>query len=377
MGSAGVTARQADRNPCGQPRYPASANTLGGLVERLVATLLWRTARPACAMPKRHGNLIERIASLENLRDAYVKTARGHRNTWGYLEFKEYAGANLLAMREQLLDHAWVQNEYRQFTVLEPKPRLISALDFKDRLVQHALVNVIGPIFGAGLLPYTFACRRGLGSHAGVRHIQAAMRSTGATHFMKTDYSKFFPSIDRPRLHWMIERKIKCRGALSLVRSMIPQTGLGLPIGSLTSQLFANVYAGHVDRFIHFELGARHWARYMDDIVVLSSNPYELRAWFADIEEFSQRRLGLSISKWQVSPISRGINFLGFRIWPRHKLLRKSSVISAKRKIARYTRHGDALALSAFIAAWRGHAAHADTCNLFSHLEQRYGISIH
>ena len=86
---------------------------------------------------------------------------------------------------------------------------------------------------------------------------------------------------------------------------------------------------------------------------------------------------GLGISHWQVSPISRGINFLGYRIWPRHKLLRKSSVTRAKRKIDRYVRHGDSESLHRFIASWRGHAAHADTCHLFNHLESRYGLPRH
>lgn len=325
-------------------------------------------------MPKRHGNLIGRIADIDNLRRAYEQTARGKRMTWGFLEFKEYAAANLRNIREQLLDGAWRQGEFRQFMVYEPKPRLISALDFGDRLVQHALVNVIGPIFEAGLLPHTTACRKGLGTHAGVRRVQSLLRSTQATHFLKTDYSKFFPSVDRARLHYLIRRKIKCPQTLALIGEMVPPTGLGLPIGSLTSQLFANVYGNVIDRFIHFELCAPYWTRYMDDVVILSSNPYELRAWFEQIEQVSAERLGLRISKWQVSPVSCGINFLGFRIWPRHKLLRKQSVVGAKRKIVRYQRHRDDAALGRFVAAWRGHAAHADTCNLFNHLENRYGI---
>jgi retron-type reverse transcriptase len=336
---------------------------------------LWRTARPAFAMSKRHGNLIEQIADIGNLSDAYYKTSKGKRQTWGFLEFKEYSAKNLLTIQEKLMDGAWEQGEYRHFTVYEPKPRLISALDFKDRLVQHALVNVIGPIFDATLMPYTFACRKGMGTHAGVKHIQAELRRTQATHFLKTDYSKFFPSIDREILHGLIERKIKCRRTLDLIAKIVPPTGCGLPIGSLTSQLFANIYGGVIDRHIHFGLGARHWARYMDDIVILSSNPYELRHWFESIEQASKEHLGLGISKWQVSPINQGINFLGFRIWPRHKLLRKRSVIGAKRKIKRYLKHGNQESLGKFIASWRGHAAHADTCNLFNHLEKNYGIN--
>lgn len=328
-------------------------------------------------MTKRHANLIEKIADIDNLRIAYDKTAKGKRSTFGYLEFKEYALKNLLTIQEQLLDGAWVQGPYRQFTVYEPKPRLISALEFKDRLTQHALVNIIGPIFEASLLPYTFACRQGMGTHAGVRHVQSQMRKTGATHFLKTDYSRFFPSIDRSILHRLIERKIKCKKTLQTIRAMVPNTGKGLPIGSLTSQLFANVYGGVIDRFIHFELGARKWARYMDDIVILSSNPYELREWYEKIEQKSKDSLGLGISKWQISPVNRGVNFLGYRIWPRHKLLRKNSVIRAKRKIKKYLLHGDKESLDRFIGSWRGHAGHADTCHLFNYLENTYAIKCH
>jgi len=328
-------------------------------------------------MGKKYKRLIEQVADIDNLRLAYANTARAKRMTWGYLEFKEYAESNLRLLRDEILSGAWVQGEYRQFTVYEPKARLISALDFKDRLAQHALVNVIGPIFERTLLPGTYACRPGMGTHAGVRHVQSGLRRTGATHFLKTDYSKFFPSVNLAVLHELIERKISCRATNELIAAMVPRTGFGLPIGSLTSQLFANVYGGETDRFIHFKLGAKEWTRYMDDIVILSSNPYELRDWFEDIQQFSLDRLGMRISHWHVAPIQRGINFLGYRIWPRHKLLRKQSVTTAKRKIVHYTKHGNTEALTKFTASWRGHAAHADTCNLFNHLKDQYGISCH
>lgn len=328
-------------------------------------------------MPKRHNHLIERIADMGNLREAYEKTARGKRQTGGYLEFKEFAQLNLCTLREQLLSGVWTQGAGYTFTVHEPKERLISALGFKDRVAQHALVNVVGPIFEAGLLPYTFACRAGMGTHAGVRHVQAGLRHTGATYFLKTDFRRFFASIDRARLHRVIGRRIKCRKTLDLIAAMVPPDGFGLPIGSLTSQLFANVYGGVVDRFIHFELGAKVWARYMDDVVILSSNPYELREWFGRIEAFSAQQLGLAVSRWQIAPVSHGINFLGFRIWPRHKLLRKQSVVRAKRKIARCVRNADHAGLARFVGAWRGHAMHADVCHLFNHLEGRYGVRLH
>lgn len=327
-------------------------------------------------MGKKYKHLIEQIADIDNLRCAFARTSAGKRLTWGYLEFKEYAELNLAKLRDEILAGTWKQGGFRQFTVYEPKARIISALEFKDRVAQHALVAIIGPIFEATLLPGTFACRSGMGTHAGVRHVQSALRRTGATHFLKTDFSKFFYSIDRAVLHGLIRKKISCPRTLALIEAMLPATGVGIPIGSLTSQLFANVYGGVIDRFIHFELGAREWTRYMDDIVILSSNPYELRDWFEDIKTISADKLGLGISHWQVSPVTHGINFLGYRIWPRHKLLRKASVTSAKRKIARYTKYGETEALTKFVASWRGHAAHADTCNLFNHLKATHGIQL-
>lgn len=328
-------------------------------------------------MPKTHNNLIERIADMDNLRLAYAKTARGKRDTFAYLEFKEFAGVNLARLREELLDDAWEQGACRNFVVYEPKRREISALDFKDRIAQHAVINVIGPILDKALLPYTFGCREGKGTHAGVRHIQARMRQTGHTHYLKTDYSKFFPSIVCRVLHRQLDRQIHCRSTRRVLRSMIPEDKIGLGIGYLTSQICANTYGDLIDRFIHFTLGARHWARYMDDIVILSSNPYELRHWFEDIEAFSREEMQLKISHWHINPVSRGINYLGYRIWPRHKLLRKDSVTRAKRKIRHYINKGDDDALAHFIPSWLGHAKFADTCNLLNHLEKTYGIRTH
>lgn len=328
-------------------------------------------------MVKKHRHLIEQIADIDNLRDAYRKTSSGKKMTFGYLEFKEYAEANLLAVQEELSDGGYKIGPYRQFTVYEPKPRLISALEFKDRLVQHALCNVVAPIFERLLMPQTFACRAGMGTHAGVRFVQSRLRHGEFKYFLKTDYSKFFPSIDREVLTGMIERRIGCEKTLAILREIIPPTGKGLPIGSLTSQLFANVYGNAADRFIHFDLRQREWARYMDDIVVLGNDKNQLMDSFLRLNDFSMDKLDLRIGKWQVSPVSRGINFLGYRIWPGHKLLRKDSVTRAKRKVARYTAENNQEALDKFIASWCGHAQWADSHNLLTWMEKHHGISCH
>lgn len=327
-------------------------------------------------MVKKCKNLIDKIIDMDNIREAYRKTANSKKYTYGYLEFKEYSEVNLKLIQEELADRAYKIGEYREFIIYEPKARLISALDFKDRLVQHALCNIIAPIFEKSFMPHSFACREGMGTHAGVKFVQARLRHLKPKYFLKTDYSKFFPSVNRAILHDMIDRKIACEPTLEIIREIIPTEGKGIPIGSLTSQLFANVYGNPADRFIHFDLGQREWARYMDDIVILGDNKEDLLDSFHRLCDFSASHLDLRVGKWSLAPTSRGINFLGYRIWDTHKLLRKDSVIRAKRKIKRYVEQGDKEALNKFVASWSGHAQWADTNNLMKWLGERYAIIV-
>jgi RNA-directed DNA polymerase len=370
--SAYATAVQAGQSKCGQPVL----SSLGKYSTWFGRTPSRKSKSAAdFFMVKKHRNLIDKITTLDNLRLAYEKTSRGKKMSWGYLEFKEYAEANLLQVQQELADGAYKIGAYREFTIYEPKPRQISALDFKDRLVQHALCNVIAPIFEKTLMPQTFACRVGFGTHAGVQFVQSKLRQNKPEFFLKTDYSKFFPSIDRPVLHTMIDRKIDCDKTLRVLREIIPTTGKGIPIGSLTSQLFANVYGNAADRFIHFNIGERTWARYMDDIVVLGNDKNKLMDCFLRLNDWSMEHLKLRIGKWQVSPTSQGVNFLGYRIWSTHKLLRKDSVIRAKRKVANFVNHNDMDGLSKFTASWSGHTQWANSYNLNKWMEQRYGIT--
>lgn len=320
-------------------------------------------------MPKRSNNLYDQITTKENLELALHKASKGKRQTFGYLEFKEYQNFNLKNLQEQLLDSSYQIGEYRHFYVFEPKPRLISALEFKDRIVQHALCNVITPIFEKSFLPYTFACRNGFGTHKGVVHIQSLLRKHDFKFYLKTDFSKFFPSIDRAILFNLIERKIKCRRTLDLILKIIPFDQVGLPIGNLTSQLFANLYGSVCDRFLHDSLKQRFWARYMDDIVVLGNDREVLLEVFKRLENQSLTALNLKMSKWTLDLTEKGINFLGYRIWQKHKLIRKSSVLKAKRKLKKFRKNNDLEALKRFKASFKGHTNLADCTNLLKKLE--------
>jgi len=319
---------------------------------------------------KKHRNLIGAICDPANLRAAYHRAARSKWMTHAYLEFKEFAEVNLAQLGEEMASGTYRPDPTRNFIIYEPKARRISAQSFRDRVAQQALVHVIGPIFEATLLPRTFACRPGRGTHAGVRALQADMRRLpGPLYALKTDFSAYFHNIDRGVLHLLIRQKISCAATLRLITAITPRQGVGLPIGSLTSQLYANVYAGQVDRFLQCEMGAQRWYRYMDDIVVLGDDPMALHELRLELARYAHSALGLTFSRWSVQPVTRGVNFLGYRIWPGHKLLRRSSVTRARRKIAAIRRRGDAEALEKFLAAWIGHASHADTRNLLASLK--------
>jgi hypothetical protein len=195
-------------------------------------------------------------------------------------------------------------------------------------------------------------------------------RDGSRLYFLKTDFRSYFASIQRDVLWRLIEAKISCRATLCLIEAMVPRTGIGLPIGSLTSQIFANLYTGAtLDRHLQQSLGEKRWYRYRDDLVVLGRSSAHLRAIKQSIEDYSRRELGLRFSKWSIANTSHGVNFLGYRIWPTHKLLRRDSVTRARRKIAAYRASGDLERLRKFLGAWLGHAQWADSTNLIKSLD--------
>lgn len=321
-------------------------------------------------MGKKFKNLIQRIASRENLLRAYEKASKGKRRSIGYLMFKEHLGANLARMQHELSSGTYKPGSYRTFFVHEPKKREISALPFYDRVTQHALCNVIEPILSATFLPQSYACRTNKGTHAGAIELQAMMRrmgKRGKVYALKTDFRKFFPSVDRSILRQQIARKISCGPTLALIDVITPSDGSGLPIGNLTSQLYANVYGNIVDHWLAHKAKEARFIRYMDDIVILAHTPeylYMLRMALG----WKSESINMGFSHWNIQPVERGVNFLGYRIFPTHKLLRRQSVISAKRKIKRYIEKGNTESLDRFVASWRGHARWANSYNLLTKL---------
>lgn len=332
-----------------------------------------RVGKPKAAPPlrkkimgKRYKNLFAEIVKPDNLWLAYHKASLGKRKSTGYLLFRADEAANIARLAAALESGEYAPGKPRSFWVTEPKPRLITALPFVDRIIQHALCNIIEPIFDRAFLPQSYACRPGKGTHRAAIAVQAMLRKIPDAWILKTDFSKFFASIDREILHSEIRRKITCPRTLALLSLFIPPDGRGIPIGNLTSQVTANIYGHALDRWLVHKIGITRFIRYMDDVVVVGYNRESMRLLKILMASFVESAMRLRFSRWSVQPAKRGVNFCGYRIWQTHKLLRRRSVIAAKRKIKILQK--DPPALSRFLAAWKGHAAWANSHNLLTRM---------
>lgn len=338
-------------------------------------------------MAKTINNVFAQIASFEGLLAAWAKTARGRGRQRDVIAFRADLEPNLLEIQSALLHGTYRTGPYRRFHVYEPKRREISSLPLKDRVVQHALTAAIEPTFEARMIDQSFACRAGKGAHAGAdtvqRYMRQVLRQHGAAHALKADIAKYFPSICHDALKRLIRRRVACRDTLRLIDDIIDsgcEPGAliprGIPIGNLASQLFANVYLGELDQFVKSGLRERHYVRYMDDFAVIHHDKDHLHEVRRDVEAFLWSDLGLRTnSKTQVFPLSgkgsRALDFLGYRIRPTHRALRKDSINRMKKRMKRMAAlyHQGRIGwgeIDPVIMSWIGHARHADTFNLRS-----------
>jgi retron-type reverse transcriptase len=333
-----------------------------------------KAERNTLFMGKKYKNLISQIASKENIFLAAHKARKGNPHSVGGMIFMDYLESNIASLSSAILDGSYIPGKPKEFIIYEPKRRQISALPFRDRVVQHAINNVIEPIFERTFYTQSYGCRTGRGTHKGTIACQAAMRrlsKDGELWVLKTDFAGYFYNIDRSVLHKRIRAKVSCEKTLSLIEKYVPSTGIGIPIGNLTSQLFANIYGTIIDEWLLHEAKNKHFFRYMDDIVILGKSQKEMRALQVKMQKFCMDEMGMWFSKWSVSSASKGVNFLGYRIWPTHKLMRRQSVTTAKRKIKRFVEKGETEALKRFLASWLGHAKWADSRNLITSLEKQ------
>jgi retron-type reverse transcriptase len=340
---------------------------------------------------RRYGNLYHLVWDFDNLWLAARQAQKGKRFKSSCRNFNLDLERNLLTLKRELQEKTYRPGPYHHFKIYEPKERIISAVPYRDRVVHHALVNVIEPLFDRSMMHDSYANRVGKGTHKAVERFTQFARKR--RYVLKMDIVRYFPSLDHDILMDALEKKIKDREVLWLI-GIILASGLlsecdscswhfpgddlftplnrkrGLPIGNLTSQFFANVYLDGFDHFVKEELRCKFYLRYMDDMVVFDDN--KSRLWDirgAMIEALGMLRLKVHLNKGHIWPVSKGTDWLGYRVYPTHRLVRRSNVKRFRRKLkglAEAFNEGkiELEKVKASLMSWLGHVKHADSYQL-------------
>jgi RNA-directed DNA polymerase len=307
--------------------------------------------------------LWERFATFPKLLRCFYRAASSKLDRESVLKFYSALEPNLFHMREDLMKECYQWGEYRSFWVRDPKLRRIESAPFRDRIVHHALHEVFEPIFDPSFYDHSYACRSGRGTHAAIRQLRQWIGEQPSWHYLQLDVSQYFPSIQRDVLLELIEARIADEKILRLIRSLLlgAPGEKGIPIGNLTSQLFANLYLNPLDQFIKRRLRVPRLIRYMDDFVMLGPDAQELWRWKEEVTDFARDRLKLRFHPHQVAfgRVSDGISFVGYRVHPWATTIRGKSLRRFRRNLRKNRTLDETV--KAFIS-YRGHLKHTTDC---------------
>ena len=328
---------------------------------------------------KRVSNLFHKITDIENIYLADKKARRHKLNTYGVKLHDKNREENLLNLQRMLIEGTYVTSDYETFIIYEPKEREIYRLPYyPDRIVHHALMNVLEGIWVPIFIKNTFSCIKGRGIHAAAKAVKKDLKEDpeGTRYCLKMDITKFYPSIDHTILKRIIRRKIKDNKVLHLLDSII-DSAEGVPIGNYLSQFFANLYLAYFDHWIYEELEVKYYYRYADDIVILHHNKEFLHDLLDKIQTYLWDNLRLTlkkypeggggvIRKYQIFPVdSRGVDFVGYVFRHGYTKLRKSIKKNFCRKVAKINKR--ALTVKAYkqnICSWWGWCKYCNSHHL-------------
>lgn len=279
---------------------------------------------------KRTGNLYSHVLSFENLYKAYCKARKGCGKTEEAMCFSLHLEKKLMLLQKELSEQTYEPSGYRTFKIFDPKERIISVAPFRDRVVHHAIINMIEPLFEKTFIFHSYATRKKKGTHAAILQAQRFMKCN--FWFMKMDISKYFDSIRHDILKKLIQKKIKDKRLLLVIDRIIDNGGTcgsGLPIGNLTSQFFANVYLNNFDHYVLEKLKPGGYIRYMDDFVLFSNNKEKLKIYREQIQRYLKEELNLQVKPKSIMINNRqnGLSFLGSRIFPSMLRIRHENLI--------------------------------------------------
>jgi hypothetical protein len=283
---------------------------------------------------KRLNFLFEHIVDYNNIRLAFLKAIRGNRSSPQAVNYCQNLDKNLSLLRNKLITLNCGWGGYKSFLIRDPKLRTISTAPFEQRIMFHAIMNILEPVFERPLIYHSYACRKRKGTHAAV--LYAFEQCKTKPYFIKLDVRKYFDSIDHEILKTQINRLIKDTRVIALFDGIIDSydtiPGKGVPIGNLTSQFFANMYLAGMDHYILEKLRPCAYCRYMDDFVLWSTSKEQLKDMNIKINDYVNKNLNLMLKPPVCGNSVSGLPFLGFLVKEKGiYLLQKSKRRVAKR----------------------------------------------
>lgn len=318
---------------------------------------------------KRHGNLYASIIARENILDAIKKAEKGRKDKTAVNWFESKREPLIDKLISDLENRTYKTSKYTSFTVKEPKERLIYCLPFyPDRILQHAILNVLKPVFMEKFTSDTYSCIEGRGIHSAAEKLKIAVRDkVSGNYYLKIDIAKYYPSIDLQVLKQKLRRVIKCEPTLQLVDEIINSHSPGLPIGNYLSQYLSNFYLSGIDHYVKEVLRVKHYFRYADDMLFIGPSKEYMKEILTNVTaEIEKLNLTLK-GNVRISPVSRGIDFIGYKFYPTHTMLRKSiknNFKSRVRKLNKAKVPNDYF--KQMTASYYGWAVHCDAVNLLN-----------
>lgn len=309
------------------------------------------------------------LCSKENIALAFKKAQKRKSSKPYVIEFKKNLERNLELLRSELLLKTYKPRPLKTFVIREPKTRKIRKSYFVDRIVHHAICNILEPIFEKRFIFDSFANRKGKGTLNAIKRfdrfkLKTSKNNTRNCHIFKADIKHYFDEVNHSILLKILKKRIDDKDMLLLIKKVLHNHSqkVGMPLGNMTSQFFANVYLNELDQYIKHKLKVKYYIRYVDDFVILNHNKQVLKYYQHQINKFLNEKLNLQLhqNKSKIIPISKGINFLGFRNFNYHRLLRKANIRLMKKNLIQSNYDS----LCEKLEGWLSYAKQANTFNL-------------
>lgn len=308
-------------------------------------------------------DIFEKICSFDNLLEAFKTVSSEHRYKPASLKFYAHLEENLIELQNELLWGLYRLGDFYSFIKYEPKRREINALPYRDRVVQSAICNVIEPDITKTFIYDSYACIKGRGALKAAGRISYFLGKQKNEFYLKCDITKYFYNVDLDIAFNLYKRHISDVRTLNLIFQILHKDnpGCGIKIGNRLSQLTANLYLNELDRFIKHELKVKYYVRYMDDFLLLG-NKAELKRDLKLITRFIENELHLKLNdKTTINKCSRGIEFVGYKIYPKGKMIKKQTVYRVRRYVNKFIAGKvDAASFCRSMASICGHAVHTD-----------------